>query len=153
VFEDFGEEFFVDFIELLKSAFESVLVFVGGFVKKLGELVGGVVHQHLGVFDPLAVGGEIDMDELGVVIDLFEGGVGLVGVTVEHLLAGDLGHGVDELGVEEALVTGAGLLGTKLELRERLGVGKVVAVAEGERRRAESEKQRQRKKNCSGTKD
>ena len=78
MFEDFGEELFVDFIELFESAFENVLVFVGRFVKILSELVGGVVHQHLGVLDALAVGGEIDVDELGVVIDLFEGGVGLV---------------------------------------------------------------------------
>jgi hypothetical protein len=136
VFEDFGEEFFVDFIELLECAFESVLIFVGGFVKILGELVGRIVQQHFSVLDSLAVAGEIDVNELGVVVDLLEGGVGLVDVSVEHLLAGDLGHGVDEFGVEEALVTGAGLLSAKFELGECLGVGEDIAVAESEGRSA-----------------
>jgi hypothetical protein len=89
---------------------------------------------------------------LGVAVDLLEGGIGLVYITVEHLLAGDLGHGVDEFGVEEALVSGAGLLGAQLELGEGLGVGKNFVVAGGERGRAESEKQWQGEKDCSGAK-
>ena len=129
MFEDFGEELVVDLIELLEGGLEGVLIFAGGFVEVFAETVGGVVHEHLGVLEALGVAGEIHVDELGVVLDLLEGGAGLVDVAVEHLLAGDLGHGVDELGVEEALVARAGLLGAEFELGQGLGVGKIFVDA------------------------
>jgi hypothetical protein len=83
-----------------------------------------VVKEHLGVLETLAVAGHVHVDELGVVIDLLQGLTGLVDVAVEHLLAGDLGHGVDELGIEEALIARTCLLGAQFELGESLGVGK-----------------------------
>jgi hypothetical protein len=153
VFEDFGKEFFVHLIELLEGGLEGVLIFAGGFVEKFSETIGGAVHEHLGVLDAFAVAGEIHVDELRVVVDLLEGGAGLVDVTIKHLLAGDLGHGVDELCVEEALVARACLLGTKFELSEHLGAGEIVVVGGGVDRSAERKKQRYRKKNGGGTKD
>ena len=137
VFEDFGEEFVVDLIELLEGDLERGLIFAGGFVEILAEAIGGVVEEHLGVLEALAVAGEIHVDELRVVVDLLERGAGLVDVAVEHLPACDLGHGVDELGVEEALVARAGLLGAKFELGQGLGVGKIFVDGGGVNRSAE----------------
>ncbi len=53
------------------------------------------------------------MNELSVVFDLLEGGAGFFRLTVENLFACNLCHGVHELGVKEALLARAGLLGTK----------------------------------------
>jgi len=142
VFHDFGEEFFVDLIELLEGGLEGVLVFAGSFVEILAEPVGGVVEEHLGVLEAFAVVGHIHVNQLGVVIDLLEGGTGLVDVAVEHLAAGDLGHGIDELCIEEALVARTSLLGALLQLGEGLGVEKIVRVAGGVRRHAEGKGQR-----------
>ena len=66
---------------------------------------------------------QIDLDEMGVVIDLLERCAGLVVVAVDDLLDGHLGHGVDELGVKVALIARIGLLGAEFELAEGLGVG------------------------------
>ena len=123
----------MDLIELLEGGLESVLIFSRGFAEILAETIGGVVHEHLGVLDALAVAGEIHVDQLRVVVDLLKSVTGLVDVAVEHLLAGNLGHGVDELGVEKALVAGAGLLGSKFELGEGLGVGEIVVNGGGMR--------------------
>jgi hypothetical protein len=90
-----------------------------------------VVHELLGVFDALGVVSDIGVDEGGVLVDLFEGGVGLVDLACEELAAGVLGEGVDELDVEEALVAGIGLLGALLELREGLGVEDRVVTGRG----------------------
>jgi hypothetical protein len=81
------------------------------------------VHQHLGVLEALGVAGEVDVDEVGEVVDLFERGGGLFVVAVGDLLAGLLGHGVNELGVEVALLAGVGLAGAEFELGEELGAG------------------------------
>ncbi len=122
VVEDLGEDLVVDLVELLEGGLEGGLVFAGGCVEVLAEAVGGVVHEHLGVLEALAVAGESHVDELRVVVDLLERGAGLVDVAVEHLLAGDFGHGVDELGVEEALFARAGLLGA--DVRAERGPGR-----------------------------
>ena len=47
---------------------------------------------------------QIHMDKVGVAIDLLESVGGLIGISVGEFLAGFGGHGVDELGVEEALL-------------------------------------------------
>jgi len=145
VFEDFGEEFGVNLIELLEGDLEGVLIFTGGFVQILRETIGGLVHEHLGVLDAFAVVGEIHVDQLRVVVDFLKGVTGLVDFAVEHLSSGNLGHGVDELGVEEALVAWAGLLGSEFELGEGLGVGKVVVHGGWVRERAGSESEGQGK--------
>jgi hypothetical protein len=56
-------------------------------------------------------------------VDFLKSVTGLVDVAVEHLSSGNLGHGMDELGVEKALVAWAGLLCSNFELGESLGVG------------------------------
>ena len=121
--EDLGEELVVDVVELRERGLKGGSILAGGFMEVFGEAIGGVMHEELGVLQAFGVVGEAEMDELRVVLDLFEGGAGLVDVAVEELFAGDLGHGVDELGVEEALVAGTGLLGAEFELAEGLGVG------------------------------
>jgi hypothetical protein len=121
--EDLGEELVVDVVELRERGLKGGSILAGGFMEVFGEAIGGVMHEELGVLQAFGVVGEAEMDELRVVLDLFEGGAGLVDVAVEQLFAGDLGHGVDELGVEEALVAGTGLLGAEFELAEGLGVG------------------------------
>ena len=115
----------MDLVELLQGGLEGGLIFAGGFVKIFAEAVGGVVQEHLGVLEALAVVGEVHVDELRVVVDLLQGGAGLVDVAVEHLFASELGHGVDEFGVEEALVARTGLLGAEFELGESFGAGKI----------------------------
>ncbi len=77
MFHDFRKKFFVDLVELLEGGLEGGAVFEGGAVEILRQLVGGVVEEHLGVLEALGVAGEIDVDELGVVVDLLEGGAGL----------------------------------------------------------------------------
>jgi hypothetical protein len=132
VFHDFGEELCVNLIKLTEGGLEGGLIFAVCFVEILLKLIGGVVEEHLGVLEALGVVGETHMDELGVVVHLFEGGTGLVDVAVDHLFACDLGHGVDEFGVEEALVAGACLLGAELELSQGLGIGKIFVDVGGE---------------------
>ena len=51
-----------------------------------------------------------------VAIMAFSPGDSVIGVAVEHLFAGELGHGVNEFSVEEALLARIGLLGALLEL-------------------------------------
>ena len=123
----------MNLIELFEGGFERVSIFTGGSAEIFAETIGGVVHEHLGVLDAFAVAGEIHADELRVVIDFLKGVTGLVDVAVEHLLAGNFGHRVDELGVEVALVAGAGLLGSDFELGQGLGVGKIVVDRGGVR--------------------
>ena len=89
------------------------------------------MHEHLGVLEALVVGGEGHVDEVGVVVDALEGGVGLVGVACEHLLTGELGHGVDELCIEEALFARAGLLGADFQLMDGFGGGEGLVDAGG----------------------
>ena len=48
---------------------------------------------------------------------------GLIIVAVHDLLDGHLDHGVDEFGVEVALVAGVGLLGLQFHLAQCLCVG------------------------------
>ena len=139
MFEDFGEEFLVNLIELFEGDLEGGLVFAGGSVEILAEAIGGVVEKHLGVLEPFAIAGEIHVDQLRVVVDFLKGVTGLVNVALKHLLAGNLGHGMDELGVEEALVAGAGLLGSNFELGQGLSVGKIVVNRGDVRRRARGE--------------
>ena len=57
-------------------------------------------------FQLLGVVRKIHVDELGVVVDLFERRGGLLDVAIAELFAGELGHAVDELRVEEALLFG-----------------------------------------------
>jgi hypothetical protein len=142
----------VNLIELFEGDLEGGLVFAGGSVKIFAEAIGGVVEEHLGVLEALAVAGEIHVDQLRVVVDLLKSVTGLVNVAVQHLLSSNLGHGVDELGVEEALVAGAGLLGSNFELGQGLGVGKIAVDRGGGRERAWSESEGQREKNGSETK-
>jgi hypothetical protein len=111
VFEDLSEEFVVNLVELFEGGFQGIAIFAGRLVEVLGEAIGGVMHEHLGVFEALGVAGEVHVDELSVSVDLLEGGAGLFDVAVEHLSAGYFSHNVDEFGVKEALVAGAGLLG------------------------------------------
>jgi len=111
------------------------------------------VEEHLGVLEALGVVSHADVDELRVVVDLLERGGGLVEVAIHHLFAGDLGHGVDELGVEEALVARACLLGAQFELGQGLSIGKIFVDVGGVDRGAECEIQRQGKKEGSETKD
>jgi len=108
----------------------------------LAELVGGVVHQQLGALEAFGVVGEAEVDELSVVLYLLESGAGLIDVAIEHLLACDLGHGVDELRVEETLIAWVGLFGAEFELAEGLSVGKFFVDGRGQDWRAESENQR-----------
>jgi hypothetical protein len=145
LFEFFCEKFVVALVELLEGGLEGVLSFGGGFAQIFPETIGGLVHEHLGVLDAFAVIGEIHVDQLRVVVDFLKGVTGLVDFAVEHLSSGNLGHGVDELGVEEALVAGASLLGSEFELGEGLGVGKVVVHGGGVRERAGSESEGQGK--------
>jgi hypothetical protein len=144
VFEDFGEELFVDLVELFQSDFEGVLIFARSFAEIFRETIGGVVHEHLGVLETLAVAGHIHVDELRVLVDLPEGCAGLVDVAVEHLPAGHLGHGVDELCVEEALVARTGLLGAEFELGQGLCIRNIFIVAGGVDRSTEGKQQEQR---------
>ncbi len=152
MFEDFGEEFGVNLIELFERDLEGGLIFAGGSVEILAEAIGGVVEEHLGVLESFAVAGEIHVDQLRVVVDFLKGVTGLVDVAVEHLSSGNFGHGVDELGVEEALVAGAGLLGSEFELGQGLGVREIVVHGGGVRERTGGESEGQRKKDCSETK-
>ncbi len=142
----------MNLIELFEGGFERVPIFTGGSAEIFAETIGGVVHEHLGVLDAFAVAGEIHVDQLRVVVDFLKGVTGLVDVAVEHLAAGNFGHGVDELGVEEALVAGAGLLSFDFELGQGLGVGEIAVDGGGVRERAGSESEGQRKKDCSETK-
>jgi hypothetical protein len=150
VVEDLGQKLVLDVVELLEGGLQGGLVFAGSLVKVFAEAVCGVMHQQLGVLEALGVVGEAEMDELGVVLHLLEGGAGLVDVSVEHLLAGDLGHGVNEFRVQEALFTRLGFLGLKFEAGEGLGVGKIFVARECVEGRAEGEKQRQGKKKSRG---
>jgi hypothetical protein len=131
VFEDLSEKFVVDLIELLEGGLKRVSIFVGGLVEIFAEAVGGVMHQLFGVLEALGVAGEVHVDEKRVGVDLLEGGGRLIDVAVEHLFARDLGHDVDEFGIEEALIAGIGLLGAQLELHEGLGIGKIVVNGGG----------------------
>ena len=110
------------------------------------------MHQQFGTLEAFGVAGEAEMDEFGVVLYLLEGCTGLIDVTIEHLLAGNLGHGVDEFRVEETLLAGLGLLGLKFETGEGLGVGKGLVDRGGVDRGAEGEKQGQGKKKSRGPK-
>jgi len=118
--KDLSEDIVLDLVEALEGGLEGGLILGGGAVEVLVEAVGGAVHEHLGVLEALGVPGEAELDELGVVLDLLEGRAGAVGITVEHLLAGDFGHGRDELGVEEALFARIGLQGALLKLIDGL---------------------------------
>jgi len=133
-------------VELFEGGLEGIAIFAGGLVKIFAEAVGGVVHELFGVFEALGVTAEVHVDELGVGVDLLEGGAGLVDVTVQHLLACHFGHDVDELSVEEALVTGARLLGFELELEEALRVWKIFISRGGASRYGGKEEQRQKEK-------
>jgi hypothetical protein len=62
VFEDFGEEFVVDLVELLEGDLEGGLIFAGGLVEILAQAIASVVEEHLGVLEALAVAGEIHVD-------------------------------------------------------------------------------------------
>jgi hypothetical protein len=152
VFHDFGEELVVNLIELAERGLECGLIFAVCLVEILLKLIGGVMEEHLGVLEALGVVGEAHVDELGVVIDFFEGGTGLVDVTADHLLAGDLGHCVDELSVEEALISWTGLLSAEFELSEGLGIGKIFVDVRGDCGDRERETQRQGEKKCRVTK-
>lgn len=123
--EDLGEELVVDLVEPLEGGLEGGTVFSGCLVEILAEFVGGVVHQLLGVLEALGIVGEVEVNELCVAFDLLEGGAGLVDVSLDHLFTGDLSHGVDEFGIEEALVARARLFGAKFKLVEGQCVGQV----------------------------
>jgi hypothetical protein len=121
--EDLGQELVVDLVELLEGVLDGVAIGAGDEVEDLREAVAGAVHELLGVLDALGVAGEVDVDEVSVEVDLFESGRGLLGVAGGNLLASLLGHGVDELSVEEALLAGIGLAGALLELGEDVRAG------------------------------
>ena len=121
--EELGEDFGVHLIEAFEGGVEDGTVFSGGGADQIAETVGGMMHQQFGILEALGVLGEAEVDELRVVFDPFEGCGGCFGVAVCDLFGGHFGHGVDQLGVEEALVAGTGLLGAEFELAEGLGVG------------------------------
>ena len=121
--EYLGQEFVIDLIQLLESVLQSDFVGAGYEVENLSEAEGGVVHYLLGVLESLGIVGEVDVDEVGVTVDLGEGVGGLFCVTVGDLSASLPGHGVDELGIEEALLAGIGLAGAQLKLGECVGAG------------------------------
>lgn len=141
--EDLIQEFILDLVELLEGSLQDDLVVAGGGVEVVAEAVGGVVHEHLGILEASGVAGEAEVDELGVVLYLLEGIAGLIGFTGEHLVAGEFGHGVDEFGVEEALLARIGLQRAGLELLDDLGIclRLVDGGGAGYGRKAESERE------------
>jgi hypothetical protein len=125
VVEDLSEELVVNLIESFEGSLQGGAVFAGGLVEILSEPIGGVVHEELSVLEALGVVGKIEVDQLRIVLDLLQGCAGLVDVAIEHLLAGYLGHGVDQLRVKEALVARIGLLSAEFKLAESLGVREI----------------------------
>jgi hypothetical protein len=114
--EDLVENLVLDLVELFEGGLEDYAIVSGGCVHVVTQTMGGVVHQQLGVLEALGVPREAHVDEMGVVFNALESGTGVIGVAVEHLFAGELGHGVNEFSVEEALFARIGLLGALLEL-------------------------------------
>ena len=92
-------------------------------VEELAEAVGGVVQQLLGVLQAIAVAGEIELNEVRVLVDLPERRRGVVGVVGGDLRGGLLGEAVDQLGVEKALLAWLGVGGAEFEPGEGLGSG------------------------------
>jgi len=121
----------VDSVEVFEGSLEGGAVFGGGHVEVLAEPSGGVLNKELGVFEALGVVGEAEVDELCVVLNFFEGSTGVVDFTIAELTGGQLGHGVDELRIEEALFARGGLLGMKLQLAQSLWIGKTFVDAGG----------------------
>jgi len=131
VFEDLSQKLVLNQVELLEGGLEGVSIIAGRGAHVIGQAVGGVVHQHLGVLQAFGVVGKAEVDELGVVLDALERGAGVVRVTREHLLSSDLGDGMNEFGVKEALFARTGLLCAELELRQRLLVRKDLIYRRG----------------------
>jgi hypothetical protein len=126
VSEDLGKYLILNPVELLKGSLKDFAVISGGGVHVFAEAMGCVVHEHFGVFEALGVMAEVQVDEVGVVLDLFQGGAGFVGFALKDLFARNFRHGVDQFGVEEALVAWVGLLGADFQLSDCLRVGDVV---------------------------
>src|SRR5271154_4284676 len=83
---------------------------------------GSVPHEDLGVLEPLAVVGHAYVNLGGVLLDGVDSARGLCGVACGQLPTGQLGHLVDELGVEEALLARTSLAGARLEGQQRLSI-------------------------------
>ena len=115
-----------------------------------GEADGGAIHEHLGILQALGVQCKVGLDDLGVIVDFFEGSICAVIVSVGDLLDGHDGHGMDELGVEIALVARIGLPGLNFHLGERLGVRDGVIRRCGVDRRGWGKEQNWDKEECEG---
>jgi len=120
--EDLVEELILDQIELFERRLNGRSIIARGEVKRLSEAKRGVMHQHLGVLQAFGVLLQVHLDEIGIMIDLFERSVGLIVVAIDDLFDGQFSHGVDEFRVEVALIARVGLLGAEFELAEGLGV-------------------------------
>jgi hypothetical protein len=141
VVEDLSQDFILNDVKLLESGLQGNLIVAGGAVEIFPQAAGCVVHKHLGVLEALGVAGETEVNQLGVVFYLLQCRAGLFYLAVQHLPACDFGHGVDKLGVKEALVARFCLLGLSFEATERLSIREVVVDRGGEYRCAEAEEE------------
>src|ERR1039458_2252363 len=121
--EDLGEELVVELVELTEGVLDGGAVVAADQVQELAEAEGGVVQEHLGVLQAIAVASEVEVDEGNEVVDLPEGHCGMVGVVGGELGSGLCGQIMNQLGIEEALLAWFGMGGAQFELGEGLGSG------------------------------
>ena len=138
--EDLGEEFILHLVELCESSLEHRTVLAWRRVEVFAQPVGGVVHQHLSVLDPLGISRQAQVDQMSVVVHLTQGGAGLFVFACKHLLSSKLGHRVDQLCIEEALLARRCLLGAKFELADCLGILRSFFVGSSGREREQEER-------------
>ena len=104
VVEDLGEELVVELVELTEGLLDGGAVVSADQVEELAEAEGCIVQELLGVLQVIAVVSELELNEVGVLVDLPERRRGVVCVVGGELRGGLLGEAVDQLGVEEALL-------------------------------------------------
>ena len=120
--EDLKHQLRLHLIELLEGGVKSGSVFERGLGEHVMQAEGGVAHQNLGVLEPLAVVGHIHVNLGCVLLDRADGARGLFDLARGQLSSGELGHLVDKLRVEKALLARPGLAGARLEGQQRLGI-------------------------------
>jgi hypothetical protein len=119
--EDLAQDLILHLIELFEGGLEHGAIVSRGGMHVVTQPMGGVVHEEFGILQSLGVAGDAEVDQVGVVLDALQGGAGGDHIPVQHLFASELGHGVDQLGEEEALFLGTGGESSLLQQTDRLG--------------------------------
>jgi len=133
--EDLHHGFALSLVDLGQGVLHQWAVFKAAVAQHFAEAERAVAEQDLDILEALVVVGDRDVDAVGSLLHLAEQVGGLFPVAGGVFLQAELGHLVNQLRVEKALVAGLGLAGLDRKRIDGLLIEGLVVEPRGERRK------------------